>query len=105
MAFAGTMMNRRRGFVNEMIYQVIDRFIDLGFLPEPQGEIYIEWSDLTEPSTGDKLELGERMMRIDDGRYKTGREPFFSDEDYAKATGFIGNHSGKDMLDEVGEGE
>ena len=88
MAFAGTMMQRRKGPVNEMIYQVIDRFIELGLLPEPQGEIFIQWSDLTEPATSDKLALAEKMSIIDERRFKMGQAAFFDDEAYSRATGF-----------------
>jgi hypothetical protein len=96
LAFASSMMQRRKGSVNEMIYQVLDHLIELGLLPEPDGEIYIEWSDLTEPSTKDKLDVAEKMSMIDERRFKIGQAPFFSDEDYAKETGFVGSRDDQD---------
>ena len=96
LAFASSMMQRRKGSVNEMVYQVLDHLIELGLLPEPEGEIYIEWSDLTEPSTKDKLDVAEKMSMIDERRFKIGQAPFFSDADYARETGFVGASDNQD---------
>ena len=88
MAFAQAMMTRRKGPVNEIIYQVIDRLIELGLLPEPQGDICIEWSDLTEPATSDKLALSDKMSAINERAYKSGQAPVFMPSEMREAAGY-----------------
>jgi len=88
MAFAQAMMSRRKGPVNEIIFQVIDRLIDLGLLPEPQGDICIEWSDLTEPATSDKLALSDKMSAINERAYKSGQAPVFMPSEMREAAGY-----------------
>jgi len=78
LAFRSSMMQRRKGPCSEMIFDVIDRFIEIGLLPEPEGEIYIKWTDLTEPTQGDKLAIVERMANVNDKEYKSGNGAVFS---------------------------
>ena len=103
LAFASSMMTRRKGPVNEMIYQVLDRLIDLGLLPEPQGDIYIEWSDLTEPATSDKLAISDKMSAINERAYRAGQAPVFESSEMRDVAGYAALD--KSGFDEVGEGE
>lgn len=102
-AFAGSMMSRRTGWCNEMVYQVIDRFIYLGLLPEPEGEIHIEWTDLTEPSTSDKLALADKMSAINERAYRAGQPPVFESFEMREVSGYSATDSNKEDL--TGEGE
>lgn len=86
--FAQSMMQRREGWCNELIFQFIDRLIEVGLLPDPDGDIVIQWDDLTEPSPRDKLENADKMSIIDERRFKTGRAPAFSDAEYREAAGY-----------------
>lgn len=101
MAFAGSMMTRRKGPVNEIIYQVIDRLIELGLLPEPQGDIYIKWSDLTEPATSDKLAISDKMSTINERAYRAGQAPVFESSEMREVAGYAAQDD--NGLDEVGE--
>lgn len=101
--FAQSMMQRREGWCTELMFQFIDRFIEVGLLPEPDGEIFIKWDDLTEPSIKDKLELAEKMALTDERRFKTGQAPFFSDSDYSQATGFVGASDGDELGIKLGD--
>ena len=95
--FAQNMQQRRISWGTELTMQFIDTFIKLGLLPEPDGDIFVKWDDLTEPSPRDKLELADKMSIIDERRYKTGRAPYFSDYDYSEASGFAGAESEEDF--------
>lgn len=52
--------NRRRTFCEMIVMrQTIDRFIDLGILPDPPGGYVVEWPDLESTSDKDVAEVGK----------------------------------------------
>lgn len=57
-------VDRRNGFGTELLLDHITRFIELGLLPQPQGEIFIEWADAREPSESDKLAMAKTAAEI-----------------------------------------
>jgi hypothetical protein len=57
-------MDRRERFGNTLLDAHISRFIELGLLPQPDGEIVIDWADAREPSQSDKLAMGEQSATI-----------------------------------------
>lgn len=54
--WAKTRMSRRKGFLTELLTELLRRFWTYGFLPPPQGEeICVDWSDLLAPSKQEKI--------------------------------------------------
>lgn len=68
-------MDRREGFGNTLLDAHIMRFIELGLLPQPNGEIVIDWADAREPSQSDKLAMGEQSATIIEKLYRAGVNP------------------------------
>lgn len=73
--WAGEVMNRRDGFGTHLLMQHIDKFVGLGLLPIPDGEVVIDWDDAREPSKSDKLKMGEQSANIIQKIYSAGVSP------------------------------
>jgi len=73
--WANEVMNRRDGFGTHLLMQHIDRFINLGLLPSPDGEVVIDWPDAREPSKSDKLKMGEQSATIIEKLNRAGVNP------------------------------
>lgn len=71
----GSTADRREGFGSELILNVLDKFIDVGLLPRPNGEIVIDWPDARDPSRSDKLAMGERSANIIEKLNRAGVNP------------------------------
>lgn len=98
LAFRSNMMQRRKGACSEMIFDFIDRFVELGLLPEPEGEVYIQWSDLTEPTQSDKLAIAERMSTVNEKEYRSGNGAVFSSFEMRDACGYAAQvDTGEDL--------
>ena len=83
------MQSRRENFCSEMLLDLIGRMIDEGTLPKPDGQVYIKWDDLTEPSLRDKLEMREKMAKTNAEQVKCGEPPVYTSEQifYLKVDG------------------
>jgi hypothetical protein len=68
-------MERREGFGNHLLMQHINRFIEIGVLPMPNGEVVIDWPDAREASQSDKLAMGEQAANIRYKIYQSGGVP------------------------------
>ena len=68
-------MNRRNGFGTHLLMQHIDKFVGLGLLPVPDGEVVIDWPDAREPSKSDKLGMGEQSATIIEKLNRAGVNP------------------------------
>jgi len=68
-------MERREGFGNHLLMQHINRFIEIGVLPMPNGEVVIDWPDAREASQSDKLAMGEQAANIRLNIFRAGGTP------------------------------
>jgi len=68
-AWAATCNERRGSFMSWIITTVIERWCDIGVIPQPtNGEITVDWSDLLAPGDSEKL---DNMGKMADVAYKT----------------------------------
>lgn len=77
--FGQNMQTRRENWGTTMICAVIDWQIKHGVIKPPAGSYSIVWSDITEPSTGDKLELVGKMADINQKSVFGGAGLIFTD--------------------------
>lgn len=91
-------MDRRNGFGTELLLKHLDKFIDLGLLPAPTGEIVIDWPDAREPSESDKLSMASTAATIRLNVAKSGGigEAVIPDSYFHEKLGIT-----SEMLDEV----
>jgi hypothetical protein len=68
----GRVAERRDGPGTDVIMLFIDWCIEYGVLPEPEGDIVIDWPDAREPSKSDKLAMAEQASNIRDKIVKAG---------------------------------
>ena len=68
-------MARRDGFGTSLIMAHLNKFIALGALPKPNGEIVVDWPDARDPSRADKLAMGERSANIIEKLNRAGVNP------------------------------
>jgi hypothetical protein len=71
-------MSRRASMVLPNIMDIIGRFVAWGILPDRDWSI--DWPDLTAPTLGEKLEIGEKMARVNQAMAATGDVVFTDDE-------------------------
>lgn len=76
--WAQTNMSRREGMVVPNIMDLVHRFERWGILPE--RDWYIEWEDLTAPSLEEKLNISEKMAKVNKAMFATG-DVVFTDEE------------------------
>ena len=69
------VMARRDGFGTSLIMAHLNKFIALGALPKPNGEIVVDWPDARDPSRADKLSMGERSANIIEKLNRAGVNP------------------------------
>ncbi len=99
-AFLQTMQSRRVGFCAEMVESVAAWLIEHGVLPA--ADIVVEFDDLQAPGDKDKLELAEKMARINS---LTGPRSgdVFTNEQIAQAAGW--EYEPDDLIDPLPEGD
>jgi hypothetical protein len=83
--WAQTNMSRRANLVVPNIMTIIGRLESWGVLPE--RDWHLEWPDLTAPTLGEKLEIGERMAKINQAMFATG-EAVFTDDEIREVAGY-----------------
>lgn len=87
--WAQTAESRRENTLTPSIIGFLMYLVDRGIMNKPSNEILVEWEDLSEPSTGDKLDNGKKMAEMNKTAFDTGRaEPYFSDEEVRETSGF-----------------
>ncbi|CAM7368217.1 DUF1073 domain-containing protein [Phytobacter diazotrophicus] len=63
--WAKTRMSRRKGFLTDVITEVVERFWKIGIIPSAQGEeITVGWSDLLAPSQEEKIANMDKMADV-----------------------------------------
>jgi hypothetical protein len=64
--WARTRMTRRKGFLTDLIIEIVTRFWTLGVIETPgsDGEITVQWSDLLAPSESDKIENMNKTAEV-----------------------------------------
>lgn len=72
-------MERREGFANNLLMSHINRFIEIGVLPMPDGEVIIDWPDAREASQADKLDMGLTAATIIEKLNRSGVNPAITD--------------------------
>lgn len=77
-AWAQTNMNRRSSLVIPNIMDIVDRFISWGVLADVGWEV--SWADLTAPTITEKIEIAEKMAKINQAMFATGEAVFTDDE-------------------------
>lgn len=95
-------MSRRSNMVIPNIMDIIARFERVGVLPE--RDWYVDWSDLTAPTQGEKMDIVTKMADVNAKMAATGGPVFTDDEmrsivDYEPLTGGEGFRE-MDMGDE-----
>lgn len=99
--FSQNMNARRELEANEMILGFFDHLIKYKLITPPKNEICIEWQDLTEPSPSDKLELAEKMTKINKSEFDAGAtSPTFGAEEIRETAGFERQRETDDDLDD-----
>lgn len=99
--FAQNMNARRELEANEMIRGFFDHLIKYKLITPPENEIVIEWQDLTEPSASDKLDLADKMTKINKSEFDAGAtEPTFGTEEIRETAGFEKQRETNDDLRE-----
>lgn len=83
--WAQTNMSRRANLVVPNIMAVISRLESWGILPERSW--CLDWPDLTAPTLAEKLEVGERMAKINQAMFATG-EAVFTDDEIREVAGY-----------------
>lgn len=83
--WAQTNMSRRANLVVPNIMTIVGRLERWGVLPE--RDWHLEWPDLTAPTLGEKLEIGERMAKINQAMFATG-EAVFTDDEIREVAGY-----------------
>jgi len=88
--WAQTAISRRENFLTPCLRGFLEHLIKVGVLSKPStGKICIEWSDLMEPSTGEKLASMKTMAEIEKLRYDAGKGgPIFTDKEYRETGDF-----------------
>lgn len=83
-----TINARRDNEANEMITLFLEHLIEHKMLTPPSNYIHIEWNDLTEPSSSDKMALAKDMALTNKTLFDSGAsEPAFSNEEIREAAG------------------
>jgi hypothetical protein len=59
----------------------------LGVLPQPVGEVEIEWPDIAEPTTAEKHAIASSMISDNEKAFKAGQEQPWTIEEIRKAGG------------------
>nr|WP_272501654.1 anti-CBASS Acb1 family protein [Silvania confinis] len=63
--WAKTRMSRRKGFLADLITDIITRFWTLGFIPPAKGEeITVGWSDLLAPGQAEKIANMDKLADV-----------------------------------------
>ena len=83
--WAQTNMSRRTNLVVPNIMGIVGRLESWGIFPERDWQI--EWPDLTAPTLSEKLEIGERMAKINQAMFATG-EAVFTDDEIREVAGY-----------------
>jgi hypothetical protein len=64
-AKVGPRMSRRKGFLTDVITDVVSRFWTLGIIPPAQNEeITVGWSDLLAPSQAEKIANMDKLADV-----------------------------------------
>jgi len=81
-----TMQSRRENYLTELVRDTIDWMIKNGALPSAEYEI--EWDDLADSSSSDKVDLGKKMASINADMFRSGLPPAFTEDEIREASGF-----------------
>ena len=76
---------------NDYAPTMIDFYLwlsSLGVLPQPSGEIEIDWPDIAEPTTAEKLSNSKMMTETNKIAADSGEEPPYTTEEIRKAAGY-----------------
>lgn len=85
--WAQTAESRQNNFLTPAIKSVIQAFIDFGFL-SPVREVFVKWPSLQEPSPKQKLEMIERMAKVNKEMMGTGEGVVFTADEMRAVYGF-----------------
>lgn len=88
-AFNETAASRRENFITpSIIIAFLKYLINIGVVREPTNEILVKWDDLQEDSPSKKLEVADKMAKINETAFNTGRgEQIFSDSEIRTVAG------------------
>ena len=76
--------------------------VDRGIMQKPTNEILVAWEDLSEPSTGDKLDNSKKMADVNKLAYDTGmQEPTFTESEIRQ--GYVSDEKPEEDVESFGE--
>lgn len=61
---------------------------NLGVLPQPTGDVTVDWADIAEPTTAEKLDNAKNMVEQNEKATRAGQEPPWTTEEIRKAGGY-----------------
>jgi hypothetical protein len=77
--------NRRNAIVIPNIMDALDRFVSWGMIPDQDW--HVSWADLTAPTIVQKMEISEKMAKVNQAMFATG-EAVFTDDEIRAAAGY-----------------
>lgn len=83
---ASTAKQRREGFLNHVIGNIVERFIRFGIMEEKEYEI--KWDDLLAPSDSDKADLMSKLATANKSLYDAGQPMLFTVDEIRAAGGY-----------------
>lgn len=81
-----TIMSRRRQFMGPNIEALIRHLMRLGSIPRIE-RFYVAWDDLTDATSGEKLDNARKMSEINRNNAMSGLSPSFSENDMRETSG------------------
>lgn len=82
--WAQTCASRRQNICIPNVLEILNRFERWGMIPE--RDWFVSWADLTAPTLAEKLEIAERMAKVNQAMFAQG-EPVYTADEIREATG------------------
>lgn len=102
--WAQTAESRRENTLTPAIKAFLMYLVDRGIMQKPTNDIMVEWEDLSEPSTGDKLDNSKKMADVNKLAYDTGmQEPTFTESEIRQ--GYVSDKKPEEEFEDFGEGD
>jgi hypothetical protein len=100
--WAQTAESRRENTLTPCIKSFLMYLVERGIMSKPTNEIMVEWEDLSEPSTGDKLSNSKTMAEINKlGREAGMQEPSFTESEIRQ--GYVYDKKPEEDVEVFGE--
>ena len=100
--WAQTAESRRENTLTPAIKSFLRYLVERGIMSAPTNDILIKWDDLSEPSTGEKLDNSKKMADVNKQNFDSGRaENVFTEEEIR--AGYVFEEKPEEDLETFGE--